>query len=92
MFLRKLLEFGSNERSRKAPPDGQNFKKKSVKNAFSITLISFFKQKAQRYLPSYETISFAVKSVAKQFEWKEAVLFASGKCFISLIYTKASKF
>lgn len=31
------------------------------------------------YLPSYETISFAIKSLSQKFNWSEAIIFASGK-------------
>lgn len=41
-------------------------------------------QKTQKYLPSYETVSYAVKSVSQQFGWKEAVLFAAGELQIKL--------
>ncbi|XP_063708957.1 uncharacterized protein LOC134837507 [Culicoides brevitarsis] len=34
-------------------------------------------KKTQKYLPSFETVSYAVKSVSQQFGWKEAVLFAA---------------
>lgn len=42
-------------------------------------------QKTEQFLPSYETVSFAVKSVFEEFNWTEAVILATGKPEISEI-------
>lgn len=41
-------------------------------------------QKTEKFLPSYETVSFAVKSVFDEFNWTEAVILATGKRWILL--------
>ena len=40
-------------------------------------------------LPSYETVSFAVKSISQEFNWTEAVIFAAGK--VAWYFTRQSK-
>lgn len=42
--------------------------------AFPLSL-----QKTEKFLPSYETVSFAVKNVFEEFNWTEAVILATGK-------------
>lgn len=49
---------------------------------FSLSLSS--PQKTEKFLPSYETVSFAVKSVFDEFNWTEAVILATGKRWILL--------
>lgn len=43
----------------------------------------FFLQKTEKFLPSFETVSFAVKNVFREFNWTEAVILATGKLEIS---------
>lgn len=53
--------------------------------------ISLYLQTPQNALPSYETISFAVKSISQEFNWTEAVIFVAGKlsvCKIILVGTR----
>lgn len=41
-------------------------------------------QKTEKFLPSYETVSFAVKNVFQEFNWTEAVILATGEFKISI--------
>jgi hypothetical protein len=49
--------------------------------SFIFCLVFF--QKTENFLPSYETVSFAVKSVFQEFNWTEAVILATGECKIN---------
>lgn len=52
-------------------------------HSYYIFMLVFFlsspPQKTEKFLPSYETVSFAVKSVFEEFNWTEAVILATGK-------------
>lgn len=54
---------------------------------------SFHFQKTEKFLPSYETISFAIKSTAQEFNWTEAIIFATGmlKCYCNFPLTNNVK-
>lgn len=44
----------------------------------SIDFLNFYFcfQKSERYLPSFQTISYAIKSISQKFNWTEAIIFA----------------
>ncbi|XP_058817392.1 uncharacterized protein LOC131680700 [Topomyia yanbarensis] len=46
-------------------------------------------KKTEKFVPSFETVSFAVKSISQQFNWTEAILFAAA--FSNLSQQTASK-
>lgn len=46
---------------------------------YFLLLVHSFLQKTKNFLPSYETVSFAVKSVFQEFNWTSAEILATGK-------------
>lgn len=46
---------------------------------FFFRVLFLLLQKTEKFLPSYETVSLAVKSVFQEFNWTSAEILATGK-------------
>ena len=57
-----------------------------MRRLLTFTLSLFPLQATEKFIPSYETVSFAVKSIAQQLNWTEAVLLATGKCHLQTVF------